>query len=570
MEINLKKKYIYTIIGLLVLLIGIFIVNAAVDVDKTKAWHSANDVLVSVGDFEGSLQQAIDGGHFIGLPKSTQSYTTEIPDPGHTADKIWVSVDGTETTLQEAISTIGLCGSSSHSYTGSINPGHFASEIEVTGGNRFQELIDSGEFCCVPETSCPTSLGCECGTCDDGCGGTLNCGTCGSGYTCSSGTCVMIGECIPGQTRTKDCDTLDTVCTDYYDVTDTCSSTGYWTNPPCDSYTYMSKGTSCSISGCSGYTACNGAGNCVCVSGALGCHSSASSSITLSYSYSNSLSSQVSIFRGSAKLITYTGSAGSGTYATGGLSESTSYTFYLRDGTTTSSPLLAQISCSTITAPADQEEPDFSDLPDRVVDGGGDGGGKVICTELYSTGILDEETYKMDVKYASEHFSKEAIRGYQAWAIPVVKFMRKSEEAERTAISLVNSFMEEIAYRSGKRETGNEVGKLFLDEGVPLFERIGKYIDEPDWKSLFNQNWLSGILKNSDFLLYYIFDYKSLLQKEDKYDEIVENYFTEQKVREMFYDAERRGGNSQLAFAKALVENLEDAVEDIESLIESA
>jgi hypothetical protein len=200
-----------------------------------------------------------------------------------------------------------------------------------------------------------------------------------------------------------------------------------------------------------------------------------------------------------------------------------------------------------------------------------DGGGKVICTELYTTGVLDGETYKMDVKYASEHFSKEALRGYQAWAIPVVYAMRKSpEEAKRIVIPLVNSFMEEIAYRSGKRETGNEVGKLFLDEGVPLFERIGKYIDEPDWKSLFNQNWLNVILKRDNFLLSYMFNYKSFLQKENKYDEIVKDYFTEEKVREMFYDAERRGGDSQLAIAKALIENLEGAVEDIESLIKSA
>jgi len=196
-----------------------------------------------------------------------------------------------------------------------------------------------------------------------------------------------------------------------------------------------------------------------------------------------------------------------------------------------------------------------------------DGGGKVICTELYTTGVLDNETYKMDVKYAAEHFSKEALRGYQAWAIPVVKAMRKSpEEAKRIVIPLVDAFMEEIAYRSGKSETGSEVGKLLLDEGVPLFERIGKYIDEPDWKSLFTQNQLNGIFENNKFLLYYLYDLKSLFQ-ENKYDTIVRDYFTEEKVREMFYDAERRGGNSQIGVAKALVENLRKAAEEIESLI---
>lgn len=321
-----------------------------------------------------------------------------------------------------------------------------------------------------------------------------------------------------------------------------------------------------------------------CASGTLQCYGSSTSSIALSYSFSNSLSSQVSIFRGNTKLITYTGSSGSGTYTSSGLGSDNTYTFYLRDGTTTSSRLLAQVSCSTEREEREdppEEPPDYSDLPNRILDGSDDNGnGKVICTELYSTGVLDEETYKMDVKYASEHFSKEALHGYQAWAIPVVKFMRKSpEETERTVIPLVNSFMEEIAYRSGKRETGNEVGKLFLDEGVPLFERIGKYIDEPDWRSLFDESWLENnidpiyiniykiVIGDNIFSIINIIE--NLLQN-NKYDEIVENYFTEQKVREMFYDAERRGGNSQLAVAKALVENLEDAVENIESLIKSA
>lgn len=41
---------------------------------------------------------------------------------------------------------------------------------------------------CVPETC--SSLGYECGTWDDTCGGQLNCGTCGDGYACSDGQCV--------------------------------------------------------------------------------------------------------------------------------------------------------------------------------------------------------------------------------------------------------------------------------------------------------------------------------------------------------------------------------------------
>jgi hypothetical protein len=63
-----------------------------------------------------------------------------------------------------------------------------------------------GFFSCIPYTC--SALGYNCGTWSDGCGGTLDCGTCASGYTCTSGICVAEeggeegggggGEFIPG------------------------------------------------------------------------------------------------------------------------------------------------------------------------------------------------------------------------------------------------------------------------------------------------------------------------------------------------------------------------------------
>jgi len=48
--------------------------------------------------------------------------------------------------------------------------------------------------CCTPKTC--SELGKQCGGWDNGCGGTLNCGTCASGQTCdSTGQCVA--SCIP-------------------------------------------------------------------------------------------------------------------------------------------------------------------------------------------------------------------------------------------------------------------------------------------------------------------------------------------------------------------------------------
>jgi hypothetical protein len=59
------------------------------------------------------------------------------------------------------------------------------------GSNNFIINPDTyleGFFSCSPYTC--IGLGYNCGTWSDNCGGTLNCGTCTSGYTCTVGTCV--------------------------------------------------------------------------------------------------------------------------------------------------------------------------------------------------------------------------------------------------------------------------------------------------------------------------------------------------------------------------------------------
>ena len=66
----------------------------------------------------------------------------------------------------------------------SLNPG---------GGDEFVVTTDKyieGFFFCNPYTC--ADLGYTCGDWSDGCGRTMSCGTCGSGYTCTAGTCVAV------------------------------------------------------------------------------------------------------------------------------------------------------------------------------------------------------------------------------------------------------------------------------------------------------------------------------------------------------------------------------------------
>jgi hypothetical protein len=71
----------------------------------------------------------------------------------------------------------------------SINSGG-DSQLCINSGGDFENCFFGNEPAfCIPQNC--SSLGYECGSISDGCGNTLNCGTCLEGYTCSTGTCIL-------------------------------------------------------------------------------------------------------------------------------------------------------------------------------------------------------------------------------------------------------------------------------------------------------------------------------------------------------------------------------------------
>lgn len=164
----MKNKYIIAIIGLLIVIAGIFAAIAAVN--KTLGWHSSStDIRIIVDGSEKTLQQVIDENLFTG----THSYASisSPPSGGHSADRIWVSVNGVEKTLINALNTTGLYGNKTTlSYAGPSDKSksyHYATEIEVTiCGSKFnlQEAVDSGKIAYYSWVSGPCSAICNNGT----------------------------------------------------------------------------------------------------------------------------------------------------------------------------------------------------------------------------------------------------------------------------------------------------------------------------------------------------------------------------------------------------------------------
>jgi hypothetical protein len=112
--------------------------------------------------------------------------------------------------------------------------------------------------------------------------------------------------------------------------------------------------------------------------------------------------------------------------------------------------------------------------PSASPDGGGDGGdGRVICTELNRIGMLSDGLWKADVFHSATRISPLTINGYQTWAIPYVRLMRRYKWAARIVAPLARARAEEVAYQIGRRAQPNFGGKLVRIIGEPICWLIG-------------------------------------------------------------------------------------------------
>ncbi|WP_407048088.1 beta strand repeat-containing protein [Methyloraptor flagellatus] len=110
--------------------------------------------------------------------------------------------------------------------------------------------------------------------------------------------------------------------------------------------------------------------------------------------------------------------------------------------------------------------------------------GRVICTHFYRKGMLDRDTWRADLEFTYARLSPITVRGYQAWAIPYVRLMRRSPLAERLMYPLMRWRAEELAYQMGRRPKGSLAGKIVRTTLEPVCWMIGLFVGEQDWRSL--------------------------------------------------------------------------------------
>ena len=150
----------------------------------------------------------------------------------------------------------------------------------------------------------------------------------------------------------------------------------------------------------------------------------------------------------------------------------------------------------------------------------------VICTELYKLDLVDEDTYKLETEFGQTKLTKVQLSGYHAWGEPVAEAMKKDNRVIEIGLKLVQNFHQEMLFRMGEKDAGSVIGEILMNEGILICQRIGE-------------------LRIID-------------------DKTVINHFTEEKVKEMLFNAEEE---NDIDFAHVLIRELEKETEYLESII---
>jgi len=112
---------------------------------------------------------------------------------------------------------------------------------------------------------------------------------------------------------------------------------------------------------------------------------------------------------------------------------------------------------------------------------------KVICTELVRQGLFDRGDYVSGARYVEAHLTERHVRGYHAWALPVVRRMRRSRRATAFWRRLAQARADHIAFLGGDASRRNRFGALLCAVGHPACYLIGGLVGEQDWRSLYDE-----------------------------------------------------------------------------------
>jgi len=96
-----------------------------------------------------------------------------------------------------------------------------------------------------------------------------------------------------------------------------------------------------------------------------------------------------------------------------------------------------------------------------------------ICTELYRQGLLSRYEKELNWHYASRHRPASFLKGYQLWARPYVKLMRRSPFATSLIRPFVLSRTQTIAVKLKRQSQNSWLGRFICWIHDPFCSLIG-------------------------------------------------------------------------------------------------
>jgi hypothetical protein len=109
--------------------------------------------------------------------------------------------------------------------------------------------------------------------------------------------------------------------------------------------------------------------------------------------------------------------------------------------------------------------------------GGGQGGGRVICTDLHRTGELSTRDWVRDTKFTFKTLSKTHVKGYLLWAEPTVKHIQKYPRYRKMWKHIAQHRANDIAWRlnEGKFDL---LGRIYAGIGEPVCWALGNFVSD--------------------------------------------------------------------------------------------
>ena len=111
-------------------------------------------------------------------------------------------------------------------------------------------------------------------------------------------------------------------------------------------------------------------------------------------------------------------------------------------------------------------------------------GGRVICNELCRQGIMTRKQVALDYKFTRDYLTPQHVNGYHAWAVWMVRQMRKGRFVgfwKHVAGHRAN----EIAYIYGERDNPDYLGKVYRKILEPTCWVVGHFCKKSDWSVLY-------------------------------------------------------------------------------------